>query len=85
MIAVNGDKRAVGIALLWADLANHFGVSGLFSAVGGYIFESDEVKGVGSFDTLASAVRGGANALAESTEFVQVGIVPDLVEVWVLM
>ena len=26
-ISSNGDARAVGIALLWADLANHFGIS----------------------------------------------------------
>ena len=26
-ISSNGDARLVGIALLWADLANHFGVS----------------------------------------------------------
>ena len=26
-ISADGDARAVGIALLWADLANHFGVS----------------------------------------------------------
>ena len=26
-ISSNGDVHAVGIALLWADLANHFGVS----------------------------------------------------------
>ena len=26
-ISSNGDARAVRIALLWADLANHFGVS----------------------------------------------------------
>ena len=26
-ISSNGDARVVGIALLWADLANHFGVS----------------------------------------------------------
>ena len=29
MISSNGDAHAVGIALLWADLANHFGVSDL--------------------------------------------------------
>ena len=28
-ISSNGDAHAVGVALLWADLANHFGVSGL--------------------------------------------------------
>ena len=33
---------------------------------------------------LASAVGRGADALAEPAEFVQVGLVPDLVEVWVL-
>ena len=26
-ISADGDARAVGIALLWADLANYFGVS----------------------------------------------------------
>ena len=26
-ISADGDARAVGIALLWADLANHFGIS----------------------------------------------------------
>ena len=26
-IAADGDARAVGISLLWADLANHFGFS----------------------------------------------------------
>ena len=26
-ISADGDARAVGIALIWADLANHFGVS----------------------------------------------------------
>ena len=62
MIAANGDARAVGIALLWAELANHFGVSDFFSLVGGDIFKADEEEGVGSFDTLASAFGGGADA-----------------------
>ena len=83
-ISTDGDARAVGIALLWADLPNHFGVSDIFSAVGGDIFEADEEEGVGSFDTLVSAVGRGANDLAEPDEFVQVGLVTDLVEVWVL-
>ena len=48
------------------------------------IFEADEEEGVGAFDTLASAVKRGADALAEPAEFVRVGLVPDLVEVWVL-
>ena len=53
-------------------------------AVGGDIFEADEEEGVGAFDAFAGAVGRGADALAEPSEFVQVGIVPDLVEVWVL-
>ena len=52
--------------------------------VGGYIFKADEEEGVGAFDTLASAVGRSADALAEPAEFVRVGLVPDLVEVWVL-
>ena len=70
MIAADGDARAVGIALLWANLANHFGVNDLFSVVGGDIFEADEEEGVGSFDTLASSIGRGADALAEPAEFV---------------
>ena len=84
-ISTNGDARAVGIALLWADLANHFGVSNFLSAVGGDIFEADEEEGVGSFDTFASSIGRGSDALVEPAEFVRVGLVPDLVEVWVLM
>ena len=79
-----GDARAVGIALLWADLANYFGVNDFLSAVGGDIFEADEEEGVGSLDKLSSAVGGGADALAEPAEFVGVGLVLDCVEVWVL-
>ena len=84
MIVADGDTRAVGIALLWADLANHFGVSNFLSAVGGDIFEADEEEGVSSLETIASAVGRGADALAEPAEFVRVGLVPDLMEVWVL-
>ena len=83
-ISADGNAREVGIALLWADLANHFGVSDFLSAVGRDIFKADEEEGVGSLESLASAVGGGADTLAESAEFVGVGIVPDLVELWVL-
>ena len=83
-ISADGNARAVVIALLWVELANQFGVSDFLSAVGGDIFEAHEEEGVGSLDSLATAVGGGAYALAESAEFVGVGIVTDLVEVWVL-
>ena len=69
-ISADGDARAVGIALLWEDLANYFGVSDFGSAVGWDVFESDDKEGVGSLDTLACAVGGGADALAEPAEFV---------------
>ena len=83
-ISSDGDARAVGIAFLWADLANHFGVSDFIFAVGRDIFEADEEEGVGSLDMLDSAVRGGVDALVEPAKLVGVGLVPDLVEVWVL-
>ena len=73
--------RAVGIAFLWADLANYFGVGDFGSAVGWDVFESDDKERVGSLDTLACAVGGGADTLTEAAEFVGVGVVPDLVEV----
>ena len=77
-VAANGDARAVGIALFWADLANHFGVSDFFSVVGGDIFEADKEEGVGAFDKFASAVGRGEDALAEPADFVRVGLDPDL-------
>ena len=40
-ISSDVDARAVGVALLRADLANHFGVNDFLSAVGGDIFEAD--------------------------------------------
>ena len=69
-ISADGDARSVGVALLWTDLANNFGVSDFLSAVGGDIFESDEEEGVGSLDTLGSAVGGGSDALADPAKFI---------------
>ena len=83
-ISADGDARAVGIALLWADLTNHFGVSDFESAVGWDVFDPDDKEGVGSLDALACDVGGGADTLAEAAEFVGVGVVPYLVEIQVL-
>ena len=47
MISADDDARAVGIALLWEDLSNHFGVSYFVSAVGWDVFEPDDAEGVG--------------------------------------
>ena len=52
--------------------------------VGRDIFEAGEEEGVSYLYTLASAVGRGADALAESAEFVRLKLVTDLVEVWVL-
>ena len=82
-VFANGDACAVVIALFWEDLANHFGVSDLFCAVGGDIYEEKE-KVVGAFDAFDSAIGRGDDTLAELAEFVRLGLVPDLVEVWVL-
>ena len=65
-ISSDGDVHAVGISLLWANLANHFGVSDFCSAVGWDIFEADEEEGVGSLDSLACAIGVGANTLVEA-------------------
>ena len=70
VISAAGNARADGIALLWAELANHFGVSDFLSAVGGDIFEADEEEGVVSLYTLASAVKRGANASADPAKFI---------------
>ena len=67
-----------------ADLANHFGVSDFFSAVGRDIFKADEEENVSSFDAFSSDVGRGDDDFADPAEFVRVGLVPYLVEVWVL-
>ena len=72
MVAADGDARAVGITLFWADFANHFGVSDFFSAFGEDIFEADEEEVFSAFDAFASAVGRGADALAEPEEFVRI-------------
>ena len=48
------------------------------------IFAADDEDGVGSLDSLAFSVGGGADTLAEAAKFVGVCVVPDLVEIWVL-
>ena len=70
MVSADGDARAVGIALFWADLENHFGVSDCFSAVSGDILEADEEEGVGAVDEFDSAFGRGADALTEPAKFV---------------
>ena len=79
VISSNGDACAVGIAVLWADLANHFGVSDFCSAFGWDIFEADEEEGAGSLELLGCAVGGGADTLAEAAEFIGMRVFPDLV------
>ena len=70
MVAADGDAHAVGIALLRADFANHFGVSDFFLSVGGDIFEADEEYDVSAIDAFTRSVRRGSDALAESAELV---------------
>ena len=83
-ISTDGDARAVGIALLRADLVNHFGVSDFRPALGWDVFQPDDKEGAGSLDVLACAVGGGADTLAEAAKFLGIIVVPDLVEIRVL-
>jgi len=58
--------------------ADNLGVSDFFASVAGNVFIMDRVERVGAFDALAVGSGAGSDALAETAEFVGIGLVPDV-------
>ena len=82
-VAANGDAGSVGIGFFGAHFADHLGVGDFFAAVDGYVFVVYDVEGVCAFDSLAISTRVVSNALAETTKFVSIRLVPDGAELGV--
>ena len=82
-VAADGDASAVGIGFFGTDFANDLGVSDFFAAVGRDVVVVNYKEGDGAVDVLVGAFWVGAYALAEASEFVGVGFIPNLVELGV--
>ena len=48
------------------------------------VLSSDDLEGVGAFDTLTCVGGVGTNALAEATKFIGVWTTPDLFVRWIV-
>ena len=84
-VASNGDMSAVGIGFSGVDFADDLRVGDFLAAVGGDGVVVDDKEGVGAVDAFAGAFRVGFNALAETSEFIGVGFIPNLMKLGVLV
>ena len=62
----------VGISLLSADNADHFGIGDLLEAIIRNVLVANDLEGIGAFDTLTCVSGVGAGTLVKATEFVGV-------------
>ena len=80
----DGDAGAVWVFLMRFDLAHNHGMANFMSAVLRNVCKVDEFEGVCAFHALLPwAFRTFSDALAESSKFVGIGGVPNLVELGV--
>ena len=77
-IDADGDAGAIGVGLFRACNTYRFGVGDLFAKLQWDVFISDDLQGIGAFDTLAGLGGVVADTLAEASEFIRVGAVPDV-------
>ena len=77
-VDADGDAGAIGVGLFRACNTDHFGVGDLFATLLCYVLILYDLEGIGAFDTLASLGGVVAGTLAEVSEFIRVGAVPDV-------
>ncbi len=76
-VPTDGDAGAVRVILGRTHFTDNPGVGNILASIRGNIHVGDGSKGVGAFDAFASrAGVVGANALAEPTEFIGIGLIP---------
>ena len=80
VVAVNGGPCAVGIRFLGVDKTDNLGVGDLFASFDGDILITNEMKIVGALDILAGTVGSFTNSLTETTDFIEIGFIPNLRE-----
>ena len=82
-VATDSDTGAVGVILLWANLADHHGMADFLALGGRDVLVVDEKECVGTFYSLFGWCSPRANALAEPTQFVGIGGIPNRFVAWV--
>jgi len=75
--SADGDTGAVRIILLWTDFTDYQGVTYLLAFVEWDVMEVDDDEGAGTPYPLFGWRSSRANALAESSELVSVGGIPN--------
>ena len=84
MTTGDGDSGAVWVFLVRFDLADNHGVANFMPTVLRNVLELDELEGICAFHALLPwDLRTFSNTLAETSEFVGIGGVPDLGELGV--
>ena len=56
MVAVDGDSRAVGVFLFWADLVDDQGVGDILTSVGRDVMVVDNKEGICTLDAFSYAL-----------------------------
>ena len=73
MVAANGDLRAVGVFLLWADLADDQCVGDLLTSIDRDVMLVDNKEGISTLDAFSCALRVLSYSLAEAAHLIGVG------------
>ena len=72
MVAANGDLRAVGVFLLWADLADDQCVGDLLTSIDRDVVLVDNKEGISTLDAFSCALRVLSYSLAEASHLIGV-------------
>ncbi len=84
-VASDGGVNAVGVFLLGSDFTYHFHVCDFVAAASRYVGMHNRAEGVHAFNALLVwQHRVLSNALAQASEFVSIGYVPNVLVWWMM-
>ena len=90
MVAADGDSRAVGVLLLWDNLADNQGVGDIFTSIGRDVIVVDNEEGIHPLDALSCALCVTSYPLEEACHLIGVrrgpggGVIGVLMELVIL-
>ena len=73
MVAADGDSRAVGVLLLWADLSYNRGVGDIFTSVNRDFIVVDNGEGICPLNALSCSLCVPSHPLAEAAHLIGLG------------
>ena len=73
MVAADGDSRAVGVFILWADLADDRGVGDFLTSIDRDVVVVDSEEGIRPLNTFSCALCDISYSLSEAAHIVGVG------------